>query len=46
VYINAPSLQDRSFADAAVAEIGRLVEFGAAESEAVYGLVRGKLGSV
>jgi formiminotetrahydrofolate cyclodeaminase len=44
VYINAPSLKDRSFADAAVAEIGQLIEFGAAESEAVYALVRGKLG--
>jgi len=44
VYINAPSLKDRSFADEAVAEIGRLLEFGAAESDAVYRLVRGKLG--
>jgi formiminotetrahydrofolate cyclodeaminase len=44
VYINAPSLKDRSFADGAVAEIGQLIEFGAAESEAVYALVRGKLG--
>jgi formiminotetrahydrofolate cyclodeaminase len=44
VYINAPSLKDRAFAEGAVAEIGQLVEFGAAESEAVYSLVRGKLG--
>jgi formiminotetrahydrofolate cyclodeaminase len=44
VYINAPSLKDRTFADEAVAEIGTLIEFGAAESEAVYGLVRGRLG--
>jgi formiminotetrahydrofolate cyclodeaminase len=44
VYINAPALKDRAFAEGAVAEIGQLVEFGAAESEAVYSLVRGKLG--
>jgi formiminotetrahydrofolate cyclodeaminase len=44
VYINAPSLKDRSFADRAVAEIGQLLEFGAGESEAVYALVRAKLG--
>jgi formiminotetrahydrofolate cyclodeaminase len=44
VYINAPTLKDRAFADDAVAEIGTLIEFGAAESEAVYGLVRGRLG--
>jgi formiminotetrahydrofolate cyclodeaminase len=44
VYINAPSLKDKSFADGAVAEIGELIEFGAAESEAVYRLVRDKLG--
>jgi formiminotetrahydrofolate cyclodeaminase len=43
VYINAPSLKDRTFADGAAAEIGRLIEFGAAESESVYRLVRGKL---
>jgi formiminotetrahydrofolate cyclodeaminase len=44
VYINAPSLKDRAFADGAVAEVGELIAFGAAESEAVYSLVRGKLG--
>jgi formiminotetrahydrofolate cyclodeaminase len=44
VYINAPMLKDRVFAEAAVAEIGTLVESCAAESEAVYTLVRKKLG--
>jgi formiminotetrahydrofolate cyclodeaminase len=44
VYINAPSLKDRAFADGAVAEIGELIKSGAAESEAVYRLVRDKLG--
>jgi formiminotetrahydrofolate cyclodeaminase len=44
VYINAPALKDRAFAERATAEIERLVEFGAAESEAVYKIVRDKLG--
>ena len=44
VYINAPALKDREFAAHATAELERLVEFCAAESEAVYALVRGKLG--
>jgi formiminotetrahydrofolate cyclodeaminase len=44
VYINAPHLKDRAFAEAASAEIESLVEFCAAESEAVYKIVRGKLG--
>src|SRR6202051_213924 len=44
VYINAPALKDRSFAEAAIAEIEKLVEFGTAESEAVYKIVRDKLG--
>jgi formiminotetrahydrofolate cyclodeaminase len=44
VYINVPSLKDRSYAGHALAEIERLLAFGAAESEAVYALVRGKLG--
>jgi formiminotetrahydrofolate cyclodeaminase len=44
VYINAPALKDRAFAEAAAAEIEKLVESYAAESEAVYKIVRGKLG--
>jgi methenyltetrahydrofolate cyclohydrolase len=44
VYINAPALKDRAFAEAATAEIEGLVGSCAAESEAVYDLVRGKLG--
>jgi formiminotetrahydrofolate cyclodeaminase len=44
VYINAPALKDRSFAETATAEIEKLVEFGTAESEAVYKIVRNKLG--
>jgi formiminotetrahydrofolate cyclodeaminase len=44
VYINAPALKDRAFAEHAVAELEKLVEHCAAESEAVYKLVREKLG--
>ena len=44
VYINAPHLKDRAFTEAATAEIESLVGFCAAESEAVYKIVRGKLG--
>jgi len=44
VYINAPALKDRAFASQATAELEKLLEFSAAESEAVYTLVRGKLG--
>jgi methenyltetrahydrofolate cyclohydrolase len=44
VYINAPSLKDRGYADAAVAEIEKLLADGARESEAVFELVRGRLG--
>jgi formiminotetrahydrofolate cyclodeaminase len=44
VYINAPALKDRAFASQATAELEKLVESSAAESEAVYTLVRGKLG--
>ena len=43
VYINAPALKDRAFADQAIAELEKLVEFCAAECEAVYGIVRKKL---
>ena len=44
VYINAPALKDRAFAERATAELEALVAQGAAESEAVYQIVRGKLG--
>jgi formiminotetrahydrofolate cyclodeaminase len=44
VYINAPALKDREFAAQATTELERLVESCAAESEAVYALVRSKLG--
>jgi formiminotetrahydrofolate cyclodeaminase len=44
VYINAPALKDRAFAEAATTEIEKLLESCAAESEAVYKMVRGKLG--
>jgi methenyltetrahydrofolate cyclohydrolase len=44
VYINAPSLKDREFAQAAVAEIEQLLAMSARESEAVFELVRSRLG--
>jgi methenyltetrahydrofolate cyclohydrolase len=44
VYINAPALKDRAFAEKATAELQALLGQCAAESEAVYSLVRGKLG--
>jgi methenyltetrahydrofolate cyclohydrolase len=44
VYINAPALKDRAFAEAAVAELEKLLEACAAETEAVYKIVRDKLG--
>jgi methenyltetrahydrofolate cyclohydrolase len=44
VYINAPSLKDRGFADAATAELERLLETCARESELVFELVRSRLG--
>jgi formiminotetrahydrofolate cyclodeaminase len=44
VYINAPALKDRAFAEQATAELEKLLESCAAESEAVYTLVRNKLG--
>lgn len=43
VYINAPSLKDRAFAERALAELEGIMTSCAAESEAVYALVRGKL---
>ena len=44
VYINAPNLKDRAFADQATADLAKLLSHCAAESEAVYALVRSKLG--
>jgi formiminotetrahydrofolate cyclodeaminase len=44
VYINAPALKDRAFADQAVAEMGRMLEAGATTTETVFSLVRGRLG--
>jgi formiminotetrahydrofolate cyclodeaminase len=44
VYINAPSLKDRAYATAATAEIQTLLDHSAQESEAVFELVRGRLG--
>ena len=44
VYINAPALADRVFAERAAAELEKLVAHCAAETEAVYKIVRDKLG--
>jgi methenyltetrahydrofolate cyclohydrolase len=43
VYINAPSLKDRAFAERALAELDGLMASCTAESEEAYALVRGKL---
>src|SRR5579862_7421838 len=44
VLINAPALKNRAFAERAVSEINQLLARSASESEAIYALVRGKLG--
>ncbi|MDP9087345.1 MAG: cyclodeaminase/cyclohydrolase family protein [Pseudomonadota bacterium] len=44
VFINIPSLKDRSFAAAAAAEIDQLLDDCARESELVFDLVRSRLG--
>ena len=44
VYINVPSLKDRAFASLATAEIEKLLDLSSAETEAVFALVRDKLG--
>jgi formiminotetrahydrofolate cyclodeaminase len=44
VYINAPSLKDRAFAQRAVTEIEQLVESCGRETEQVFALVRSRLG--
>jgi methenyltetrahydrofolate cyclohydrolase len=44
VHINAPSLKDRAFADAATAELEQLLDTCARESELVFELVRSRVG--
>ncbi len=44
VQINTPTLEDREYAAAANAELERLLEYGSRESEAVFAIVRGRLG--
>lgn len=44
VFINVPALKDRDFAAQATSEIERLLEFCARESDAVFTLVRNRLG--
>jgi methenyltetrahydrofolate cyclohydrolase len=44
VYINAPSLKDRGYAVAATAEIETLLDHCSRESQAVFDLVRSRLG--
>ena len=44
VQINTPALDDREYAAAAGAEMERLLEYGSRESEAVFSIVRGRLG--
>jgi methenyltetrahydrofolate cyclohydrolase len=44
VYINAPSLKDRAYAAAATAELEKLLDDCARESELVFELVRSRLG--
>ncbi len=44
VRTNAPMLEDREFAARSMAELELLLEYGARDSEAVFGIVRGRLG--
>jgi len=44
VYINAKGIKDRDFAEKQLAEVNALVAKAAAETEAVYEVVRGKIG--
>ena len=44
VYINAPSLKDKEFAHQVTTEVDELLAASAQRSEAVYALVRGRLG--
>jgi formiminotetrahydrofolate cyclodeaminase len=43
VYINAPALNDRIFAEAALADIETLVAAGTADTDAIYSAVRARL---
>ena len=43
VYINAPGIKDREFAEARVAEIEALLRDAVAQSEAAFDIVKGKL---
>jgi formiminotetrahydrofolate cyclodeaminase len=43
VWINAPSIEDKVFADSARKEIDRLIEVGGLDAAAAYALVRSKL---
>jgi len=45
VYINAPALKDRTYADAAVTELERILTVCAEECEATYSVVRKKIDS-
>jgi methenyltetrahydrofolate cyclohydrolase len=44
VFINAKSIKDRDFAEMQLAEVNALLAKAAAETEAVYEVVRGKIG--
>jgi methenyltetrahydrofolate cyclohydrolase len=44
VFINAKSIKDRDFAETQLAEVNALLAQAAAETEAVYEVVRGKIG--
>jgi formiminotetrahydrofolate cyclodeaminase len=44
VYINSPALKDREFAARVTAQIDKLLEHCSGESEAIFKLVRNKLG--
>jgi len=44
VFINAKSIKDRDFAESRLADVNALLAKAAAETEAVYEIVRGKIG--
>ena len=44
VFINAKSIKDRDFAEKQLAEVNALLAKAGAETEAVYEVVRGKIG--
>lgn len=45
VFINAKSIKDRDFAESRISEINALLDLAARETEEVYDIVRGKIGS-